>query len=121
MKERKTLYLSLKKEWYNLIDDGVKTEEYREIKPYWVKRLLALKNEKIDAANVEDITNNIKELGDIPTDMCVVPYTDVCFSYGYTKKRMTFKIDGISISNGKTEWGAPEQDKVFVIKLGERI
>ena len=36
MKERKTLYLSLKKEWYNLIDDGVKAEEYREIKPYWV-------------------------------------------------------------------------------------
>lgn len=44
MKEKKILYLSLKKEWYNLIDDGVKTEEYREIKPYWVKRLLPLKN-----------------------------------------------------------------------------
>lgn len=43
MKEKKILYLSLKKEWYNLIDDGVKTEEYREIKPYWVKRLLSLK------------------------------------------------------------------------------
>lgn len=34
---------------------------------------------------------------------------------------MTFKIDDISISNGKTEWGAPEQNKVFVVKLGERI
>lgn len=47
MKEKKILYLSLKKEWYNLIDDGVKTEEYREIKPYWVKRLLSLKKNKV--------------------------------------------------------------------------
>lgn len=52
MKEKKILYLSLKKEWYNLIDDGVKTEEYREIKSYWVKRLLCMKNDKIDATNV---------------------------------------------------------------------
>ena len=27
----KTLYLPLKKEWYEMIESGVKTEEYREI------------------------------------------------------------------------------------------
>lgn len=35
-----TLHLPLKKEWYDLIERGIKTEEYREIKPYWTKRLM---------------------------------------------------------------------------------
>lgn len=25
--------------WYDLIESGEKTSEYREMKPYWVKRL----------------------------------------------------------------------------------
>ena len=33
------LSLPLKKEWYNMIESGIKTEEYREIKQYWIKRL----------------------------------------------------------------------------------
>ena len=33
------LDLPLKKEWYEMIESGIKTEEYREIKPYWIKRL----------------------------------------------------------------------------------
>ena len=36
----RTLHLSLKKEWYNMIESGIKTEEYREIKPFWCKRLI---------------------------------------------------------------------------------
>ena len=31
----KTLHLVLNRKWYNMIDCGFKTEEYREIKPYW--------------------------------------------------------------------------------------
>jgi hypothetical protein len=38
--EEKILYLSLKKEWFDLIKAGVKREEYREMKPYWEKRLV---------------------------------------------------------------------------------
>ena len=39
-REMKTLHLPLKAKWYEMIESGVKTEEYREIKPYWMKRLL---------------------------------------------------------------------------------
>ena len=39
----KILDLPLKKEWYNMIESGEKKEEYREIKPYWIKRLTELK------------------------------------------------------------------------------
>ena len=35
----KTLDLVLKKKWFDMIASGEKTEEYREIKPYWESRL----------------------------------------------------------------------------------
>lgn len=34
------LHLPLKKKWFDLINARIKKEEYREIKPYWIKRLL---------------------------------------------------------------------------------
>ena len=34
------LHLTLKKHWFDLIASGQKTEEYREIKPYWTSRLM---------------------------------------------------------------------------------
>ena len=34
------LVLTLKKEWFDLIKSGEKKIEYREIKPYWVRRLV---------------------------------------------------------------------------------
>ena len=37
----KTLYLVLKSKWYDMIASGEKREEYREVKPYWKKRLTA--------------------------------------------------------------------------------
>lgn len=36
----KILDLVLKGKWYDMIASGEKKEEYREIKPYWEKRLL---------------------------------------------------------------------------------
>ena len=36
----KDLYLPLKNEWFQLIRKGVKPVEYKEITPYWAKRLL---------------------------------------------------------------------------------
>ena len=35
----KVLHLTLKKRWFDLIASGKKTEEYRECKTYWIKRL----------------------------------------------------------------------------------
>lgn len=33
------LFLVLKYKWFDLIESGQKTSEYREIKPFWDKRL----------------------------------------------------------------------------------
>lgn len=116
---KNTLHLPLKKQWYEMIENGIKTEEYREIKPYWEKRLVDYK------AVVEDYKRLVfrRYVLGAHNDICrEYPrgYTHVKFSYGYTKRTMTFEIKEITIGNGKPEWGAPKED-VFIIKLGERI
>ena len=105
----KTLHLSLKKEWYNMIEYGIKTEEYREIKPFWCKRL------------IHDYDESMEEFGAIIfDDKNFKQYDVVKFSYGYTKRTMTFEIESISVGYGNKEWGAPD-NIVFIIKLGKKV
>lgn len=113
----KTLYLPLKKEWYEMIESGVKTEEYRALKPYWVKRLCkdwVTRNLYVDCINhccMECINARL---------YTVFQFDAIKFSYGYTKRTMTFECKEIAIGKGRKEWGAPDND-VFIIKLGKRI
>lgn len=86
-----TLFLPLKKEWYDMIESGEKTEEYREIKEYWLKRLAEKR------------------------------FNRVQFSYGYTKRTMSFLCEGIEIGTGNPEWGPEPGKEYFVIKLGRRL
>lgn len=102
----KILYLNLKKEWYNAIENGDKTEEYREIKEYWIKRLTNLNTKTL----LFSYRNGYKE---IPYK----DYTHVCFIYGYTKRKMTYPIINITIGKGNTKWGASETNNVFIIKF----
>lgn len=118
----KTLCLPLKKEWYEMIESGVKTEEYREITAYWIPRLL----EYSGGSNIPRITANVlvshPEILSLRLGQGVIDfkhYTHIKFSYGYTKRTMTFEYKGITIGKGKKEWGAPDED-VFIIKLGKR-
>ena len=41
----KKLDLILKAKWYDMIESGAKTEEYREITPYWVNRLCKVEDD----------------------------------------------------------------------------
>jgi len=85
------LDLVLKHQWYDMIDSGEKREEYRDITPYWRKRIQSGKR-----------------------------YTHVRFHRGYTAKTMVFRYDGLRIGRGNTQWGAPADRDVFIISLGER-
>lgn len=105
----RTLYLPLKKVWYEMIESGVKTEEYREITEYWIKRLTTL--------NVPFLPFSYRYgYLDIPFK----PFDCVKFSYGYTKRSMTFECCGITTGKGRSVWGA-QGNNVFIIKLGKRI
>ena len=103
-----------------MIESGVKTEEYRDIQPYWEKRLLDYKS------ICEDYKSLVfkKFVLGIPYDICKQysrGYTHVKFSYGYTKRTMTFEIEDITMGQGNPEWGAPLKKDVFIIKLGDRV
>ena len=104
----KILHLPLKAKWYEMIESGVKTEEYREIKDFWWKRFSTIDRNAPDNQDVEWHKWECYR------------FNAVKFSYGYTKRTMTFVCEGISIGKGNPEWGAPTEE-VFIIKLGKRL
>ena len=90
------LHLTLKKQWFDMIESGEKKEEYREIDQYWQDRLTK--------------------------DYYAKGFDLVVFKNGYQKDSPTviFEYKGIDIGKGRKEWGAPDDD-CFIIKLGEKI
>lgn len=48
-------------------------------------------------------------------------YTHVRFRFGYTKRTMLFELESITIGVGNTNWGAPDNECVFILKLGKCI
>jgi hypothetical protein len=105
------VHLILKKKWYDLIDSGEKTEEYRDISNYWMTRLLTSRK-GVDAATWQ-----------WPVGFYAGKFNIVVFQHGYAKNapRMRFRTTGIRVDEGREEWGAIPGKKYFVIKLGERI
>ncbi|MBF4991074.1 ASCH domain-containing protein [Methylophilus sp. QUAN] len=92
----KILYLTLTKEWFDLIVSGVKTVEYREIKPYWAKRLLN-----------KDGT---------PKHFDAVHFRN---GYGRSNPNALLEYQGLGVGRGRVEWGAPPDKDVFNLNLGE--
>ena len=41
--------------------------------------------------------------------------------FGYTKRTMLFELESITIGVGNTNWGAPDNECVFILKLGKCI
>ena len=118
-----TLHLTLKKQWWDMIESGEKWEEYREIKPYWSKRLC-----RYGKRTPEDgEANNCIFGGCIFREICLqdrdicTEYDYVCFHYGRTARTMVFELCGIYIGVGNPQWGAPENKMVFCLVIGKRI
>ncbi len=110
----KTLNLTLKKQWFEMTDRGAKPEEYREIKPYWIKRLCWHEYHNL-------VPNDIISIG----DRCVkkIFFDVVRARNGYAKNcpEWVRKCMTITIDEGLQKWGAEPGKKYFVIKLGEKL
>ena len=116
------LRLPLKKKWFEMTKAGIKTEDYREITPYWIKRLtsnfsfdinkyLLKLNENKDVINkgsmeAKSFTKNTMTLG--------------CQKKIDTEKTISFKHKGIEIRTGNPDWSAEPDKLYFVILHGER-
>jgi len=116
--ESKILHLTLKKRWFDMILSGEKKEEYRELKPYWISRL------------VDEILSCHKDKFGAFYYKCgywimgtPVSYDLVRFKNGYSKNspEITLEINDIDVWTGKYEWGAEPSVPYFRIKLGKII
>ena len=113
MKQSEVLHLVLKRKWFDMIARGEKNEEYREIKPYWLKRF---------CDPVAGCCNDCRACyKTVPYDYTFKHFDFVCFHFGYTNRKMMFQIKDIIIGTGKVELGAESGKEYIVIKLGERI
>ena len=84
------LTLTLTKEWYVKIRSSEKRIEYREVKPYWTRRLRRHTRDNFDITSIGWFYTFATSL--LP--QCVL-------RLGYTKRRMTADITMIEVVDGK--------------------
>lgn len=120
--KKKVLTLTVSKQWFDMIADGEKDEEYREIKPYWVRRILDMSRAKVGADTISlalqydvirDRKDIFKEHGKA--------LTHVLFINGYRKDSPRIEKEIESISIGKPKKGlCPDKwlgHEFFIIKF----
>lgn len=107
----KTLHLTLKKKWFDMILSGEKKEEYRDVSAYWVAILAT----KYTGAVGGDFQDKHK-----PNAYRFKDWDRVCFRNGYQKNapEIIVQFKGIHIGEAKSEWSDNWQGDVFVIRLG---
>lgn len=96
--EKKVLTLTVSKQWFDKIVSGEKTEEYREIKPYWASRLV---NQQAESGEVlfDEFGGYCRVIGELEYKT----YTHVLFINGYRKdsQRIEKEIENIFIGKPK--------------------
>jgi len=113
------LQLSLKNKWFEMTKAGIKTEDYREITPYWAKRFGSPITWAMEAYVQPDFCD---------TEGCGYVLKNTNYNYnimtlGYPKstdKERILKLEhkGIEIRTGNPDWGAEPEKLYFVIKHG---
>ena len=104
--KKKVLTLTVSKQWFDMIVADEKTEEYREIKPYWVARLSQNNSNIVDmkylASGLAGRTDLLKKYIDAQR-IVLKQYTRVLFINGYRKDspRIEKEIESMSIGNPK--------------------
>lgn len=125
---KKVLTLTVNKEWFSRILSGVKKEEYREIKPYWVARLFYDRFGKLSPKMVKELTASIAKYGDTEhfeakngIEVSFIPFTHVLFINGFRKDSPRIEKEIESISIGKPKKGlCPDKwldTEFFIIKF----
>lgn len=132
------LQLSLIRKWLDMTATGIKTEDYREITPYWCSRLLLFNGKEMPQSWWEFgyfLGGHLKRyrhhsyILDLDFHFKAVtfkPFTTNTITLGYPKSGDTdhirrYKHAGIELREGNPEWGAEPGKIYFVIKHGEQI
>lgn len=124
------LQLSLKKKWFVMTEVGTIHEYYKEITPYWCKKLLETKQgyafdwdtyfkDEEDPKQLLSVgvANEFFTYKDFDTNTMILWYPK---STDY-ERVIKLKHEGIEIREGCEEWGAKKGKLYFVIKHGKVI
>lgn len=127
----KILRLPIKGKWLNMIDAGIKTDEYREIKRHYISRFFENKlgRESIGGSALYDLfemslqcTDDIEsEANDFGQRIKEYDAVELIAGYSRTAKRSLYEFKGLSVGRGRVAWGAPADKNVFRIHLGNKI
>jgi hypothetical protein len=109
-----------------MIKAGIKKEEYREIKPHYIRQFIKfepLKNDLIRDYNFH-IDFDEGEINGMESELLSLKYDVLEFSLAYPSraekdKWLTFKNPRIRIGTGRPEWGAEPGKNYFVITWEE--
>mgnify|MGYP001569519858 CR=1 FL=1 len=116
----KTLYLPIKKKWFDMILSGEKKEEYRELKKFYFDRLVnTWEYAGQFKGKLKDLTKFEYARSFDPKEFS--KYNLVCLRNGYGNSVPEIVVEclGISIGTAKPEWSDNWQGELFVIKLGK--
>lgn len=93
------LVLPIKRKWFDMIASGEKTEEYREIKPYYTSRFQKLWQGSLIGGKAE---------------------RKIMFRNGYSLKSPTIEAKcTLRKGKGKPEWGAEQGKEYYVLQILE--
>ena len=126
----KNLFIIVSKQWFDMIKSGIKTEDYRDIKPFWLVRAIECRG--IPKSTKEGMCESLKEdtsaaKRNFNNGYCNNrKYETVTIKNGYSEGSPTIvmKFEGIEIKKPVKEWseGKFDPDKlVFAIKIGKTI
>lgn len=111
------IILPTKKKWFDMILSGEKKEEYREIKPYYERRLPVhfgyfFINGKLQTGWKFDV--NLQQSVEPDHEIKIM------FRNGYSKTSPSFIAKcTLSIGTGKEEWGAEKGKQYFILTIHE--
>ena len=113
-RDMNNLRLSLKKQWFEMTKAGIKTEDYRELTLYWIKRLTY----KPQMGSVLDFEEKYRFGAFV-----IKKFDTNQMTLGYPKSDDSERIlnlehKGIEIRTGNPEWGAEHGKLYFVILHG---
>lgn len=117
-----TLHLPISEPWFSKIAGGEKTEEYRDF--FGVKKGSPINIKTLVDWQKEDwqwLLRSFVERSEFMYDQISFKPWKVLHltnGYGHDKPQLWAHIEEISIGRGRTEWGAPADRDVFIIRLG---
>jgi hypothetical protein len=104
------LILPIKKQWFDMILSGEKTEEYRDIKPYYERRFM--KATMLDAYENDEEFDFNEQIRKCPSSMTVA------LRNGYRSDSPVIVCGcKLTIGKGNPKWGAEPGKEYYVLKI----